>query len=234
MEHMLVGLALLTVIVLLVMGLEMIRSRHLKREMDKMEVLKEQSQKYYEQIQQNNIDINKLSETLERQKEVIENLLTEEQNRNTNRDGIVSYTGNALLDVILSRKRRLAEENNIDFKIEAECVSALPCEEHEIVSLFENLLDNAIEACVMVRQQGNPFISMQIKRIMNGDVGYSIYIENSKNKELHPVETHFVTSKEDKENHGNGVAIIQSIVEKYQGEIKFFDKGESFLVTICM
>lgn len=234
MERMLEGLIFISIIVLLIIGLEMLRSRHIQSEIKKMAAMQEQSQNFYQQLQQNSMDIQELSETLKEQREHMDCLLA--KNRNADGEDIVPYTGNALLDVILFRKGKLAEEKNIRFEMEAEQVSGFPCEDYEIVSLFENVLDNAIEACDMVLQNREavqkPFVSMQIKKLENEEFKYYIRIENSKNEECHPVEDHFATSKPDKVNHGNGVSIVQEIVEKYQGTIAFVDKGESFQVTI--
>ena len=57
------------------------------------------------------------------------------------------YTGNRILDLILSQKRMTAQKNGIDFNVNVMPLAHLPFAEREICSLFGNLLDNAVEAC---------------------------------------------------------------------------------------
>lgn len=238
MRQMLMGLVIFTVIMILAVFFEVLKSRNLKTDIKKLNILKKRSEDYYEQIQNNNIDLQELSAVLEGQKEVVEKLITDENDNRGESESGFQYTGKALLDVVLFRKQRLAIAQGIHFGIEAEEILDVPWEEDEMVSLFENLLDNAVEACDGAVEDGmlrenSPFIKVEIKK-KEKMPEYRICVENTKKEHLHPVENHFATSKKDKEHHGNGVAIVQNIVEKYHGTIEFVDKGESFQVVINM
>ena len=57
------------------------------------------------------------------------------------------WTGNRMLDMILNEKSKEAKDKKIDMQINTEVFTTLPFTDREIISLFGNLLDNAIEAC---------------------------------------------------------------------------------------
>lgn len=59
----------------------------------------------------------------------------------------MDWTGNGILDFILSQKKAEMDQKEIVFHIFSVPLTELPFSDSEIISLFGNLLDNAIEAC---------------------------------------------------------------------------------------
>ena len=57
------------------------------------------------------------------------------------------WTGIEILDYLLTQEKKKADQRNIKFQIETQRIDSLPFSDIEIVSIFGNLLDNAIEAC---------------------------------------------------------------------------------------
>lgn len=97
-----------------------------------------------------------------------------------------------------------------------------------MVSLFGNLLDNAIEACERMKG-GDRWIQIQISRqkeILNIEISNSIEkVPEEKNEE-------FISSKENKKLHGYGMKSVRRIVERYTGEIFYQIQERKFCVRV--
>lgn len=78
-------------------------------------------------------------------------------------DSYQIWTGNRMLDMILNQKTKDAKEKETDMQIETEVFATLPFSDREIISLFGNVLDNALEACERI-QDKKRWIKIKIKR----------------------------------------------------------------------
>lgn len=65
------------------------------------------------------------------------------------------YTGIKILDFILEQKRVVAQKSGIRYEIDTMLLTGIPTTEQETCALFGNLLDNAIEACCLVKTEEN-------------------------------------------------------------------------------
>ena len=63
------------------------------------------------------------------------------------------WTGNHMLDMILNQKEKEAEKQKTQMQISTEVFTTLPFSDREIISLFGNLLDNALEACEQIKAE---------------------------------------------------------------------------------
>ena len=99
--------------------------------------------------------------------------------------------------------------------------------DREIISLFGNVLDNALEACERI-QDKKRWIKIKIKK-----KNHLLYIETSNAIKEMPVQNQkeFVSVKEDEILHGYGMKNIQDIVRKYDGIFRYKIYGE-YLVCI--
>lgn len=156
--------------------------------------------------------------------------------------GITKYTGNIVLDSVLTQEYSDAEAGGIVMDINALDGLGIELSDKEIVSLFANLLDNARESCERCRKNGGQAplrIDISIKLLPKGPdpsdplgTWLLIEVENSKSETEHMDVDDMKTSKADKENHGYGVAIICDIVRKYNGEIYMRDERDMFRTEI--
>ena len=137
------------------------------------------------------------------------------------------WTGNHMLDMILNQKEKDAQRQKTDMQIDTEVFSTLPFTDREIISLFGNLLDNALEACERI-QDKKRWIKIKIKK-----KNHLLYIETSNAIKEMPVQNQkeFVSVKEDEILHGYGMKNIQDIVRKYDGIFRYKIYGE-YLVCI--
>ena len=82
-------------------------------------------------------------------------------------DSYQIWTGNRMLDMILNQKTKDAKEKETDMQIETEVFATLPFSDREIISLFGNVLDNALEACERIQNQKG-FVSVKEDEILHG------------------------------------------------------------------
>lgn len=131
---------------------------------------------------------------------------------------LLKTTKNKVIDCLLYMKESICKEKKIDFCCQIISLKDMVAKEYDMVSLFANLFDNAIEACE--RSMGEKNISFSMERKKDYLV---ISLENSKNPEDTPVKNGFATIKTRKEGHGLGTKVIKEIVEKYDGYIEYED-----------
>ena len=110
-----------------------------------------------------------------------------------------------MLDMILNEKLKEAKDKKIDMQISTEVFTTLPFTDREIISLFGNLLDNAIEACEKINDKKR-WIKIKIKK-----KNLLLYIEIANALEEMPkqIQKEFVSNKKDNGLHGYGMKNIQ-------------------------
>lgn len=152
--------------------------------------------------------------------EEIENCITAFQNNYS--------TGNDALNVVLSEKARICTEKGISFNFmgSGELISFMI--DIDIYRLFNNAIDNAIEALEKVEKE---------KRIIGVIIGYagpfiSVRFENYYDGQLAFAEGLPLTSKDNKLNHGFGVKSIKSIADSYNGQLSIEHDHETFALTL--
>ena len=144
---------------------------------------------------------------------------------------IVEYTNNKALNILLSQKVKECNEKQIDFQIYAQTTDLSFIEESDMIAVFGNLIDNAIESSLLSK---NKKIFLQIK-IMNDKV-LVITIENSADKGPIIENGKLKTRKEDKVNHGVGMLSVKQALNNYNGKLKWeYDEDKRiFVVTILI
>lgn len=160
-------------------------------------------------------------EELERDESGREILRTIDKNRGV-------YTGIPVLDCLITEKEKICADKGIAFTKNLESIAGCSISEYDLVSLFANLLDNAIEAAEKTKQ---PMLSMQLEEKQ----GYlKAVITNSKPDESQPIETAFKSTKSDKKKHGIGTQVIRRLVDKNDGRIQYTDKGNSMEASLFL
>ena len=131
---------------------------------------------------------------------------------------------NAIVDGILRSKKIECIQYNISFEY-----SILFPEKNEfsfsvLISLFSNLIDNAIESCQMAAVK-NPKIRLSID--YKGDF-LVIFMQNTKAKSVIFDSSIKQTTKRDSRSHGFGLSIIEDIVKSHDGFCEWNDLGNIF------
>lgn len=104
------------------------------------------------------------------------------------------WTENHILDLIIKQKKSEAEKEKIFFEVSEISFLHMALTDGEVVSLFGNLLDNAIEACMLLEKEKR-FINLKIEQ--KGSLLF-IKIKNSIDKSpvIKKVESNLQRNKE--------------------------------------
>ncbi len=140
---------------------------------------------------------------------------------------MVQYTGMEALDILLAYKKNMANLSGVSMNIIAEAVK-LKLTEPEMVTLFGNLLDNAIEANNDV-DKDLKHVLVIIRKIRDMVI---IKITNPFAKEPQIENGQFITNKGNKGMHGLGLQSVRHIVEAYGASMEVDYQNGQFSVVI--
>lgn len=134
-------------------------------------------------------------------------------------------TGNIYLDSILNVFYKKAKNKDIDISIIcSNNLDFLPYE--DMIILIGNLVDNAIEYL-----ENEQCKKLNLKIVSKGS--YSIIeISNYISRSVLQTNPSLATSKKDTKNHGYGISTVKRIVNKYSGDILFYEKDNYFIVKV--
>lgn len=138
------------------------------------------------------------------------------------------WTENHILDLIIKQKKSEAEKEKIFFEVSEISFLHMALTDGEVVSLFGNLLDNAIEACMLLEKEKR-FINLKIEQ--KGSLLF-IKIKNSIDKSPVIKKGRIQSTKEQGKAHGYGLKNVQDIVDKYEGVMSLTAENHIFRVDI--
>lgn len=141
------------------------------------------------------------------------------------------HTKNAALDVVLSGKMLSCNNMGIQLTCLADGRRLGFMEDSDVYALFGNILDNAMEAVIQVKDEEHRMIALNVSA--NGDL-MLIEAQNFFDGTLSFEEGLPVTSKEDKDYHGFGMRSIRLLTEKYDGDLKLEAKNGVFVLSIML
>ena len=142
-------------------------------------------------------------------------------------------TGNDSIDALIDFKSQRAKESNISFQCEIHINPKNKIEDIDLCIVMGNALDNAIEACERIEDEGKRIINMKAIQVSNK---LSISISNTFNNSipLHKLGDEIRTTKRDKYLHGFGLESIKEIVDKYNGHLTISQEDNVFSLIIFM
>lgn len=144
-------------------------------------------------------------------KEYIDNMVGEIAKYNR-----IAKTQNRLLDVILSKYTDICNDKGIKFETDIMTDNLGFINSYDISSLFNNILDNAVEAASL---SSNKYINLEITNSLNSY--HRVIATNSCDNEPHNEKGKLITTKKNKDAHGFGTKSIRKIVNKYDGELQW-------------
>lgn len=140
------------------------------------------------------------------------------------------WTGIEILDYLLTQELKKAEQRNIKFKIETQRIDFLPFSDLEIVSVFGNLLDNAIEACENMKSEER-WIHLLLKKQHQM---FFMEIVNSVEPKRDKINEQNTGKSKKGGLHGYGLINVQQIVERHKGEMMCQLMPSKYSVAISM
>lgn len=137
-----------------------------------------------------------------------------------------------IIDAILYHKLLLAKSLQIKIKSQLLIPEKLPLKDIDIMFVFTNLLDNAIEACEELLPQER-YIEIEGMKKANY---LCVRVTNSKDENIRLDAKHIATSKVDKKEHGLGLQIIRLVCKQNQGKLKIVDHGKyvDMFITLAL
>lgn len=237
-------LCLLITTILLLLNLTVFRSvdkiSNLVQEMSRQDFFLENinlKEQYYQEIENNYKDIQKLRHDIKNQMlglmACLENpeLLRDEIEEiigGLRLNGLKRYTENEVVNLILNRK--VAEAENLNIKVE--CIVLLPVNvqvpSQDAGIIFGNLLDNAIEACDR-KKESDKWINIKI--IYKNKMLFCEIVNSKEKMEKSNINS---SIKKDSEKHGIGTKSVRNIIDKYNGSIDFTDREVKFEVRFVL
>ncbi|MGL5314088.1 MAG: GHKL domain-containing protein [Peptostreptococcaceae bacterium] len=127
----------------------------------------------------------------------------------------IKNTGNKTLDIILSEKRHICKNHNIKFEENINISKLDFIQDIDVCAIFANAIDNAIEACKNMDNKLEKIINVKATYINEFAI---IKFTNTKVNEIKVIDERIQSSKRDNKNHGVGLASIQYVASKYDGE----------------
>lgn len=139
-------------------------------------------------------------------------------------------TGLSALDSLLNYKLSYAHSKGIKTGQNIQ-IEHFNMEETDYYTLFGNLLDNAIEGNLIVPEE----LRSIILTIKESASTLYIHIENPCDENsLQFYRYGFISTKSDPSNHGVGLSLVNSIIQKYQGKLDITTKTNLFIVDILL
>lgn len=232
-------LILASSLVIIIVFIKIIRENRLKSQNEIIKNKLDMQYSYYLSIQESHMKVKKLYHDINNHICCIENLKNNnvEINEYVNnlKDEIKEFksvynTGNIILDIIINEKSDLCKKKGIKFICDINFSKVNFIRPIDVSSIFANILDNAIEACDKINDEG---ISKYIR--IKGTISKSYFVikcENSKINSVKVNKNRLLTEKKDKFMHGIGIQSIKSSLKKYDGELLFEDETNKFTITI--
>lgn len=140
-------------------------------------------------------------------------------------------TENDALDVILTEKSLLCEQNQIKLTCMVDGHSFAFMDLSDLYSIFGNIFDNAVEAVLRLGE-----VEKRIICITGTQTGgfVTIRVENFFDQKLGFQDGLPVTTKPDKAYHGFGLRSVRHLVNKYNGEMTLSAENGLFVVNIMI
>lgn len=149
------------------------------------------------------------------------------------------HTGNAVSDAVVGSKFRYAAKKVKGIRLDAKgfmLSDAVTIKAYDMGIILNNGLDNAIEACVRMREKQPDAQAYITIRSFRAKSMYFIEIENSFDGTALPRKDSDlpISTKEDKEVHGIGLRNIRKCAVKYGGDVDCIVKGRRFILSVMV
>ena len=142
------------------------------------------------------------------------------------------HTGNNTLDGLIWSKMASINALGINFNVNLDLSVLGYLESIDVVALFGNLLDNAVEAVSKVQDASDRYIFIRNWTYADNMV---ISFINSRIGKGEEKAGFLASSKPDPDNHGIGMRNIRRTVEKYNGVFSFDNsKDHEFTATVML
>ncbi len=226
----------------LALGLQfyLLSNKMLEKEVQTVQSLWLRDKKMYEMSKENieliNIkchDLRKQIRALHTSEGAVDKAALQEVENAVNMYDSAVKTGNKVLDVVLTEKSLYCEKNNIKLICLADGAKLDFISAWDLYSLFENAIQNAIEAVIKIGDAEKRLIRLKVVGI---NQFLSIHLENffPDSEKVEFSGGLPKTTKDDKRYHGFGMRSMQLLAEKHGGGLKAYITGNLFNLDIMI
>lgn len=136
----------------------------------------------------------------------------------------VRVCDNDLLNTIIIRFKQQCKkcDTSLITDIRSKCVDFLS--EHDITTLFSNLLENAVESAKNIP---NSFIELTVTPHINENLTIITMINSCSKNPFSANNQRLISTKQNKWQHGYGIKSIQRIAKKYDGNTQIYYEPQS-------
>lgn len=142
------------------------------------------------------------------------------------------YINDPVINALLLEEERMATEQKIKVKVSvADGVYVDFIKDADKISMFGNLLNNAIEA-VQKCNENNREINIDI--YMANDYLLCFKTRNTWDQMPSKQKGKYLTTKQNQKNHGLGIQIIEELAQQYGGFLEITEEREWFIATLIL
>lgn len=139
------------------------------------------------------------------------------------------YTNRPILNYIITEKKNVSASHHISFIVNVEPGANFPTiSDADIITIFGNLLDNAIEASQLCI---NPYIQLQIYTENQGNFTI-LKITNNHCNTLIKNSTTFETTKKNTLHHGIGLKSVETTIHNNNGMLELHTDNDTFSTIV--
>lgn len=141
------------------------------------------------------------------------------------------YSNQPLVQAIFFAASKYCSLNDINFEAQVIFPDKTNLTDLDICRVFDNIVKNAIEACLLIEKPNlkNIKISSKIH-----DFWFTVIAENTFDGNIDIRNGKFLTRKKDREEHGFGTKIISNVIESRNGFVKFNVDRENCIFEISI
>ena len=138
--------------------------------------------------------------------------------------GTTNICDNEMLNAILCRYQRQCNDKHIHFHTDIRSGTVQYIYQHDLTSLFCNLLENAMESAENIPDS---FIELTVQKKENSPFVIIILINSCQNTPVYNQEGVPVSHKLDNGRHGFGIKSIKKVVKQYHGNLQMYYDNDS-------
>lgn len=138
--------------------------------------------------------------------------------------GTTNICDNEMLNAILCRYQRQCNDKHIHFHTDIRSGTVQYIYQHDLTSLFCNLLENAMESAENIPDS---FIELTVQKKENSPFVIIILINSCQNTPVYNQEGVPVSHKSDNGRHGFGIKSIKKVVKQYHGNLQMYYDNDS-------
>lgn len=143
----------------------------------------------------------------------------------------VMFTGNEIIDAVINKKALEAKKDGFEIDAQLLLPDPFPLSEFDSMSLFTNLIDNALEHMRLLPPESSRVLAIS-SAIRAGF--FLLRISNDCLKNQLDGDALPVTTKADAANHGHGLGIVKEIAERYDGSLKLSIQNGRFVAMVAI